>query len=282
MDTSRDRVDEASDQLARNDTKAALKALDRAYYDVQRARDLGGVRRARAVAQRISEIGDGRTKRKAEEYVRWFGELESSYSGINPLQAAMERLGVQGDDPDRRLVPGCTLVGGYGYDIEVGSAHTLVTYRDGVALIPRLQGDPLTIDYDAIVTFEIGGPGRVTSHGGFAGGGLGLAGAAEGMIVASALNVLTTRTSVTSIIHIATPEGEIILHNGDAEPDGLRITLSPIAGRIAGRRSSPAPSTVGSSDPIFRLKQLKELRDEGLLTVDEFEAARARVARELG
>jgi len=273
-----DRIEEAREFLARGDAKQALKGLGRAYYDVQKTRDFGGVRRGVLLAQELAKAKDPRIRRKADEYLRWFGLLEESYSSMTPLQSAYERLAIQDDDPDLRVVRGCTVLGGYGFALAAGTGCVLVTFRGGIAVVPLYGSDLLTIDYDDVATFEIVGPGRVKSGGGFVGGGFGLVGAAEGLIVASVLNALTTRTSVTTIIHLATAEGEIIFHNGDEAPAALRITLSPIAGRLAGRGASASRV---ASDPVTRLKQLKELRDEGLLTPEEFEAARARVAGEL-
>ena len=40
---------------------------------------------------------------------------------------------------------------------------------------------------------------------------------------------------------------------------------------------APAPAAAPADDPIERLKQLAELRDQGILTEEEFTAAKAKV-----
>jgi hypothetical protein len=63
------------------------------------------------------------------------------------------------------------------------------------SLVPLLR-----IPYSAIDDLEFSGPGKVTTGGGFIGGGFGLSGAAKGMIAASVLNALTTKTKIHTMI----------------------------------------------------------------------------------
>ena len=41
--------------------------------------------------------------------------------------------------------------------------------------------------------------------------------------------------------------------------------------------AAPAPAAAAAPDPIEKLKQLAELRDQGILTEEEFTAAKAKV-----
>jgi hypothetical protein len=53
-----------------------------------------------------------------------------------------------------------------------------------------------------ISTVEFAGPGKWQKGGRFFGGGFGVVGAAEGMLIAAALNSLTTKTGVTTVVHL--------------------------------------------------------------------------------
>jgi hypothetical protein len=193
----------------------------------------------------------------------------------------LEHFGVQEHDPDLRVLRGCTVLGGYGFPWPAGTTCALATSSFGVLIVPPEDHEPMCLAYDQIAAFEIAGPGRVRSGGGFIGGGFGLEGAAEGMIVAGVLNALTTRSSVTTILNLTATGGEVIFHHGERTPEELRVFLSPLAGRVAARRGAAAPQADPSDDPIERLAKLKELKEAGLLTDEEFEAARARAARDL-
>jgi hypothetical protein len=81
----------------------------------------------------------------------------------------------------------CVLLGGYGYDetFLAGAQCNLYFTSEGLwitagrAWTPRIRSP-----YSEAKAVEFSGPGRVTKGGGFIGGGFGLKGAAEGMIVA--------------------------------------------------------------------------------------------------
>jgi len=89
-------------------------------------------------------------------------------------------------------------LGGYGHPFRVGTALLLAFGSDVVELVSAT--DRLEAAYRDVEFLRVGGPGAVTSGGGFVGGGFGLEGAAEGMAIAGLLNSLTTRTTVTTIV----------------------------------------------------------------------------------
>jgi hypothetical protein len=55
-----------------------------------------------------------------------------------------------------------------------------------------------------VTAVEICGPGARRTGGGFIGGGFDLQGAAEAMLIAAALNMLTTRTTINTVICLQT------------------------------------------------------------------------------
>jgi hypothetical protein len=100
------------------------------------------------------------------------------------------------------------------------------------------------------------------------------------LVVASVLNALTTRTSVNTLIRVATSRGEVILHHGRLTPGQLRTQLSRLFSAFeAAKRAVLVPSD--KVDRIAQLERLRDLRATGMLTDEEFEAARAQYARQL-
>jgi hypothetical protein len=137
--------------------------------------------------------------------------------------------------------------------------------------------EPIAVPYSEIIALEIGGPGARRSGGGFFGGGFGLAGAAEGILIASALNLLTTRTTVDTVICLQTATAELFLHDQNETPEGLRMRLSPVFNILrehaseqhgATRRREP---TASEDDVADRLTKLSDMLHEGLLSRDEFD-----------
>lgn len=158
-------------------------------------------------------------------------------------------------------LPGCTVLGGSGYALPVGTkvtvgfGHSLFTLH-----VPADRTEE--ISYPEVVSIAITGPGRVTTGGGFIGGGFGVTGALEGMALTAVLNTLTTHSEVHTILEIITHRGELFMHYGEMEPGALRIVLSSVFTRLR------------ELDPIWladRLQRLAALRDRGILNAEQFE-----------
>jgi hypothetical protein len=159
----------------------------------------------------------------------------------------------------------CRVLGGTGFSVVPGEIVQFRFADDGVTLL-RPRSEPLVFDYVDISTFEIGGPGAVTSGGGFIGGGFGVEGALEGIAIASVLNSLTTKTKIFTTIQLATHHGEIFLLYDKLEPSALRIALSRVFVRL---RELDVDAT------LSRLERLQALHDAGALSPDEFARLRA-------
>ena len=127
----------------------------------------------------------------------------------------------------------------------------------------------------------MGCPGEQTTGGGFIGGGFGLEDALAGILIAMALNMLTTRTTIDTVLGLRTRSAEIFLHYDEATPTDLRMLLSPVFTRLRQLREeheqADATSEVSPPDPVEQLARLARLRVDGLLTDDEFTAFRARL-----
>jgi hypothetical protein len=149
--------------------------------------------------------------------------------------------------------------------------------------IRDLTGSPVgAVPYVDVVALEIGGPGAKRTGGGFIGGGFGVEAAAEGMLVASALNMLTSRTRVDTVVCLRTRTAELFLHCTDETPDALRIRLSQVFNILRAQNEGPVPRDVtqAQDDVVTNLEKLGGMLEKGLLTREEFEVAKRTLLSE--
>ncbi len=156
----------------------------------------------------------------------------------------------------------CTVLGGSGHPVAAGESVTVRFGEDTVELEHPHRGVTDKIHYAEILECAIGGPGTVTTGGGFIGGGFGVAGALEGIAISSVLNLLTTRTRVLTMIHFSTHRGEVFIHYGGLEPGALRIALSAVFTRL--RHFNP-------SWIEERVRRLEALQAQELLSAEHTE-----------
>lgn len=195
-------------------------------------------------------------------------------------RAELEERGLLGAGRDDVLVAGFRLLGGSGIGIETGTICSVLSLSDALDVRAELGGIGVaTIPYEVITGVEVAGS-AATSSAGIIGGGFGLQGAAEGMLVASILNGLTRKTTIDTGLAIATTQGELLLNHDRIAPGELRRQLSPLFTRVNAARHQRRHDRMGD-DPVSQLERLGELRDKGLLTDEEFEAARSQQARRL-
>ena len=100
------------------------------------------------------------------------------------------------------------------------------------------------------------------------------------MLIASALNRMTTKITINTAVVIQTHAAELFLNNGDITPETLRIRLSPVFTRLRQIKGQEAPRAA-ADDPIVLLRRLGELRDAGIVTQEEFEAKKTELLRRL-
>ena len=143
------------------------------------------------------------------------------------------------------------------------------------------SGVALEIPATALRAVEFSGPGKVTQGGRFFGGGFGLVGAAEGLVVASVLNRLTRRTSIHTLIRCEATDLELFFFHGDETPDALRMRLSNVLAMIRQQGEIPkalaVPPTAHAVDIPDQIRKLAVLRDQGILTDHEFQAKKAEL-----
>lgn len=171
------------------------------------------------------------------------------------------------------VVRGCRVLGGHGLPPEVGQSWNLI-FKEAELLVVRDEVIA-QVPYADIMAIEIGGPGAQRHGGGFFGGGFGVAGAAEGMLVASALNLLTTHTTINTVLCLKTKSAELFLHISSQTPDALRMFLSPVFTILRRQQLAQAAGQDVGEDRVDRLAKLAGLLEKDLITREEFDRLKA-------
>lgn len=107
-------------------------------------------------------------------------------------------------------------------------------------------------------------------------------GAIEGMALASDLNRLTTRTSITTVLRIQGTGFELFWLHTTHTPEQLRIMMSsprrhPVSTRSYNRRGTQHTGRVVTPSPAEELFKLADMLEKGLLTRDEFNLMKDRL-----
>jgi hypothetical protein len=181
---------------------------------------------------------------------------------------------------DDVVLGGFILVGGSGFEVERGAICSVLTLPDAVDVRAERNGIGVaTIPYEEMTGLEIA-DGTRRQHGRFIGGGFGLQGAAEGILIASLLNSMSEKVTINTGLAIGSIRGELLLNHSRIAASDLRRDLSMLFTRFnaARHRALGAPL---ADDATTQLERLADLRDKGLLTPEEFEAARARAVKRL-
>ena len=95
------------------------------------------------------------------------------------------------------------------------------------------------------------------------------------MTVATVLNALTTRTSITTIIRIQGTNCELFLLHTTTTPKQLRVEFSRALVAVRAAKTSwyaPAPAS-----PVADLAKLAEMLQADLITREQFEQFKAKL-----
>ncbi len=200
------------------------------------------------------------------------GLVHVNKSRLAPLRRALAPKVAPATDPFA-ATPGmhtCHYLGGVGLALHPGVAYRFGIGKDHIAVV-ALDGTPrVHLPFDDILSMSAEGLGAVRSGGGFIGGGFGVEAAAEGMLLAGALNALTSRTTVDSCLRVVAKDAEAVLAFTKTLPAQLDIELS--AYRVEQRRRQAVPAQTSRTAALDALERLLRLREAGALTEDEFQA----------
>lgn len=169
---------------------------------------------------------------------------------------------------------GAVAIGGSPLDLARGARYSVVFGPDEILVVPDSpSARPLPMAYETLAV-AITGQGERTTNLGLWGGGFGVKGAAKGMLAASILNSLTTKTDIDTVIALSDATQELYFHYDKETPEDLRIRLAPVFVKL---RANPAVTTESNSSLVTDLSRLVELRDSGALSEHEFVAAKERL-----
>lgn len=173
----------------------------------------------------------------------------------------------------------CRYLGGAGLNFDRDATYRFGIEADSLIFL-TVDGKPvLRVPFGEVIEAAAHGAGQVQKGGGFIGGGFGAQGAAEGMLLAGALNALTTKTEVHSNLRLVLRGGEAHFAMIRTLPADLDLALAPM--RVAQRHAqiaagpSAPPQQVPSQSAdhtttLQNLERLARLRDTGVLNEEEF------------
>ncbi|MHB8242727.1 MAG: SHOCT domain-containing protein [Solirubrobacteraceae bacterium] len=217
------------------------------------------------------QCGYCRRKNRVTVFVRW-----PTASASARAQEQRQR-GTTQPSADVKLIGGFTVVGGRGMALPPLSVCSVLTLLEVIHVTVEIgpASEILSIPYGEMTALEIEGGSKTTGTS-FVGTGSGLAGALEGIIIASALNKVTQKTKVNTGLYIRSVKGEIILHHGEFMPSTVRQLLSPMWTNFDAAKRAGTVIAV-SEDPVTLLRGLERLRTAGILTDEEFAAKKAEI-----
>ena len=161
-----------------------------------------------------------------------------------------------------------------------GSA-VLVTCQASSLHISTLRPQfDLPIEFASLKKVEVSGPGKTVTGATVMGGGVGWEGIAEGILIASVLSALSTRTRVETYLTIRFDETEVVVQAAKLTPLELRLILSPAI--LAAEAATARPKAQPNESLSGELQRLAKLLQDGLLTLDEFAQAKSALLRPPG
>jgi hypothetical protein len=180
------------------------------------------------------------------------------------------------------VIRGITLAASGGSQIRNMTECLIGFGASGVTIQPEQRETPVDeIPYAEIHAVEVDGT-ATTRNAGIRGGGFGVAGATEGILAATVINTLTSRTIISTILRIASNSAEYVFVSDSIEAKALHMFLTPVYPRVRQAKAPTPPPTItqappGASSLADELSKLAKLRDDGILSDSEFAAAKARL-----
>jgi len=169
------------------------------------------------------------------------------------------------------------VVDGEGWSHHAGTEVSLTITEELTIEAEERDAPTIIISPDVVTDLVIQG-GTKTTGTRLYGGGFGLVGSITGIAAASAVNGLTRRTSVWTIIKVDTGDGFISIQIDRDEPQ-VRHLLRPFRDAIVASQGTPDESSHSGADAEFigHLERLVALRDAGSIDDLEFRTAKARL-----
>jgi hypothetical protein len=171
-----------------------------------------------------------------------------------------------------------TLAAAGGTTIPVGSPCWIEFAPDAVLIDASDYQE--RVPYKTIQALQVTGS-SVKANAGLWGGGFGVTGAVEGILAAGVINALTTRTKRYAVLRIVTGSSEFIFSSHTRDGAELGLMLTPVQVQIrkahGARKLQNQSQNAVATSIADELRKLADLRDDGILTEDEFSVAKARL-----
>ena len=170
-----------------------------------------------------------------------------------------------------------TTLGGSESWLKAGTLTLLSCRKDCIAFSDPTTKSERVLKFTDIANINITGPGTEHTNAGMVGGGFGIEGALKGIMVASVINSLTAKSTTNTFLRVSTRTSEMHFHMSTVDPSSLRMILSPAIVHIEARSqtiASPNPNTVSGE-----IERLHKLLQDGILTSEEFLAAKAKLLK---
>lgn len=202
---------------------------------------------------------------------------EATFVGGAPDLAVGSEAATRTED-EWRAVDGCTSLGGSLPELCLYGKYTLVFRLDGIKMLSH-QAGVVEIPWDDVVDVELSGRGRVAGTAASLEN-LGLDTAdpstTEEMASTTVVRSLVTRSGMDTSIRVETRAGEAFFHCDCETPDELRRSLRFFLKRLP---ATSGEAVVERGGVAGQLLDLADLKSRGLLTDEEFAAAKAAVLR---
>lgn len=169
-------------------------------------------------------------------------------------------------------------LGGSGYSFGENDVLAFGSDADGIRLKVVTADRLVHLPYSEVIDVTVDG-GVYQKGGGFSGGGFGVVGFAVGAAASMALNKVTTRTEIQTLVRITTNRGEINLYTNQITPSDLELSLSEVRTGIRQSMSHRDLQTATSPTNSLadELLKISELHKSGILSDEEFQAAKQRL-----
>ena len=165
-----------------------------------------------------------------------------------------------------------SVLSGAGWAPPVGRYCAVTVNSSQVTL--SWDGGQAVVSIENLKEIEINGHSSTSSAGIF-GGGFGLQGAAEGMLVAGLINKMTTKTKTWVIAKITGLAGNVELFIPNSNALTANTFFRPALDAIA--TNSAVGKTPSDEGIVAQLERLAALVEKGLLTTEEFQAAKTKL-----
>jgi len=189
-----------------------------------------------------------------------------------------QRLATAEDDGIVARLDGAVCLGGSSQELSRGGRYSVIFSTNKVHVVPdSRRSQPMVVGYETLA-IAITGQGERKSNLGLWGGGFGVKGAATGILAATVLNSLTSRTDIDTVVALSDSTQELYFHYDKETPEALRMRLAPVFVKL---REKSVPQD-RSSSLVTDLSQLAELLRNGSISEEEFAVAKGRLFGQSG